>query len=180
MKTNNLAIALAVAALTAIIATGCGDKSKDNKDTGGFVDKPKPVNNDGMVRKPEPPPTAAPDFSKAVTVEPRFDAATNTITAVLHVGAGFHAYAPGETIGKPVELLVANTNGWALDGAVNIPAGVTKEVAGEKSVILEGDVSLTAKVKGGKGDIAGEVKVQVCTDGACDKPRSYPFTLAAK
>lgn len=135
----------------------------------------KPLKDDGTVRKIDAPP-APPDFANALEVVPSFDKATSKVTVTLKIKPGFHAYAPGEAVGKPVELLVDAP--WTVDGAPAIPAGTKKDL-GElgTSVILEGDVPLTAVVKGGSGDVKGQVAAQVCTDKACDRPKKHPFSV---
>jgi hypothetical protein len=159
-----------VASLLALIPA-CNDASS----SGGEFGEPKKVKDDGTVRKVEAPPEA-PKFDESVTVEPAFDKASGKLTVTLHIKPGFHAYAPGEEVGKPVELTVAAP--WAVDGNVAIPAGTQKDL-GElgKSMILEGDVPLTAVVKGGSGELKGTVMAQVCTDKACDRPRKHEFTV---
>ena len=74
-------------------------------------------------------------------------------------------------IGKVVPLRVAT-------GMV-IPAGTKKDL-GElgTSVILEGEIPMKAKLKGGGGAVSGTVEVQVCTDKACDRPRKHVFSIA--
>lgn len=142
--------------------------------------KAKPVTDTGMVGKPPPPPDVAPDWASAFEIVPSFDAATSTVTVNLKIKPGFHAYGPGEEVSKPVGMSVKPTNGWALDGTVQIPAGVKKDLGAlGTSVILEGDVPLQAKVKGGTGVVEGTVEVQVCTDKACDRPRQHPFATPA-
>jgi hypothetical protein len=143
---------------------------------GGFGEA-RPVKDDGMIGRPaivEQPV----NWDTAVTVLPTFDAATSTLTVTLQLKPGFHAYGPGEEVSKPVSLSVDASNGWLVDGAVDIPAG-TKKNLGElgTSVILEGQVPLKAKLKGGQGSISGVVEVQVCTDKSCDRPKKRPFTV---
>jgi Disulphide bond corrector protein DsbC len=165
--------ALVLSAPLLLALTAC---PKDG-DTGGFGDA-KPTVNDGMVRKPAEPTQGPPDFANALAVTPAFDKASGKLTVSLDIKPGFHAYAPGEEVGKPVELKVDAANGWMIDGAVTIPQGVTKDL-GElgKSVILEGKVDLGAVVKGGTGELAGTVTVQVCTDKACDRPKPHAFRV---
>lgn len=143
---------------------------------GGFGDAQK-VKDDGTVRKIDAP-AAPPKFDDAVTVEPALDKASGKLTVMLKIKPGFHAYAPGEEIGKPVELAVEAP--WTIEGPVQIPAGQKKDL-GElgTSVILEGDVPLTATVKGGNGELKGAVSAQVCTDKACDRPKKHAFTVPA-
>lgn len=163
---------LAVVA-TALALAAC----PGTQDAGGFGEAKKTV-DDGMVRKPAEPPQAPPDFANALAVTPSFDKATGKLTVSLDIKPGFHAYAPGEEVGKPVELKVDAQNGWAIDGAVAIPAGVTKDLGSlGKSVILEGKADLSATVKGGTGELSGAVHVQVCTDKACDRPKPHAFRV---
>lgn len=137
--------------------------------------KAKPVKDDGTVRKIDAPP-APPDFANAIELVPAFDKATSKVTVTLKIKPGFHAYAPGEPTGKPVELAVDAP--WTVEGTVAIPEGKKKDL-GElgTSVILEGDVPLTAVVKGGTGEVKGTVAAQVCTDKACDRPKKHPFAV---
>ena len=134
------------------------------------------MKNDGIVRKIEAPPVA-PDFATAIEIVPGFDKTSSKVTVMLKIKPGFHAYAPGESVGKPVELVVDAP--WAIDGAVQIPAGSKKDL-GElgTSVILEGDVPLAVVVKGGTGEVSGTVMAQVCTDKACDRPKKHPFSVS--
>lgn len=156
-----------------LVLAALGACPKEGAD-GGFGE-PQKVKDDGTVRKIDAPP-APPKFDDAVAVEPSFDKATGKLTVLLKIKPGFHAYAPGEEIGKPVELAVEAP--WAVDGAVEMPAGHKKDL-GElgTSVILEGDVPLTATVKGGSGELKGTVSAQVCTDKACDRPKKHSFSV---
>jgi hypothetical protein len=137
----------------------------------------KPVKDDGRIGRPtivEQPPR----WESALDMVPAFDPATSTVTVTLKLQPGFHAYGPGEEVSKPVAMTIDSVNGWLVDGAVQIPAG-TKKNLGElgTSVILEGDVPLRAKIKGGTGAINGVVEVQVCTEKACDRPRKHTFSI---
>ncbi len=119
-----------------------------------------------------------PDFQSALKVTPTYNQESGEVTVTLAIADGFHAYAPGEETGVPVSLAVDNKNGWVLDGDVKLPAGQEKDLGPDlgKSVILEGAVPITAKVKGGEGDIEGSVKVQICTNKSCDRPRDHAFS----
>ena len=145
---------------------------------GGFGDG-KPVKDDGTVVKPSAMPEAPPDFANALEMVPAFDKASGKVTVTLKLKPGYHAYAPGEEIGKPVALVVDESKGgWKVDGAVALPAGQKKDLGTlGTSIILEGNVELSAVVKGGSGDVEGKVEAQVCTDKACDRPRSHPFKV---
>lgn len=163
----------AVALVTAI--AGCSESAVDD----GFG-KAKPVSNDGMVSKPLPVPDAPPNWGEALAVVPAYDAANKTLLVMLKIKPGFHAYGPGEEVSKPVALTVAPTNGWAVDGAVDIPAGQKKDLGAlGTSITLEGDVPVKAKLTPGNGAIEGVVEVQVCTDKACDRPRKHNFLIPA-
>ena len=162
-----------VAVVVAAAAVGCPAPTGE-----GDFGKAKPVKNDGMVTKPQPLPAAPPDWASAVTVVPAYDASTSTLLVVLKIKEGFHAYAPGEEVSKPVAVSVDATNGWAVEGAVDIPAGKKKDLGTlGTSVILEGEVPIKAKLTKGSGAISGVVDVQVCTDKACDRPKKHPFTI---
>lgn len=164
---------VAVSLLTA--AVGCTEPAAD----GGFGEA-KPVKDTGMVGKPQPLPEAPPDWAAALAVVPAYDAATQTLTVVLKIKPGFHAYGPGEEVSKPIAMGLKEGSTWSVDGAVTIPQGVEKDLGAlGKSVILEGDVVMTAKLKPGTGAIEGIVEAQVCTDKACDRPRKHPITIPA-
>ena len=79
--------------------------------------------------------------------------------------------------GRPVSLSVNPANGWKVVGAVDLPKGKEKTLRSGKSVILEGNFALKAKVQGGEGPISGELHLQVCSDDGCDRPREHPFTV---
>jgi hypothetical protein len=163
------------AAVTAALMAGLAACPAEPDD--GFG-KARPVTNTGMVHKPAPVEAPPPDFNSAVAITPTFDKGTGELVVVLKIKPGFHAYAPGEEVGKPVALSVDGSGGWAVDGAVQIPAGTKKDL-GELgvSMTLEGDVSLRAKLVPGAGAISGVVEAQVCTDKACDRPRKHPFSI---
>lgn len=159
-----------VAALAAVV--GC-PAAKDD----GFGEG-KPVVDDGKIGKTPPVPEAPPDWASAMAVVPAYDASTGTLLVMLKIKDGFHAYGPGEEVSKPIAMTVDATNGWAVDGAVDIPAGKKKDLGAlGTSVILEGDVPLKAKLTKGSGAISGVVEAQVCTDKACDRPKKHPFTI---
>ena len=166
---------LSAAVALAVAVAGCTDAATDD----GFG-KAKPVKDDGMVTKPMAVPEAPPDWGSALTVVPAYDQANQSLLVLLKIKPGFHAYGPGEEVSKPVALTVTPTNGWAVAGAVDIPAGQKKDLGAlGTSVILEGDVPVKAKLTPGNGAIEGVVEVQVCTDKACDRPRKHPFTIPA-
>lgn len=166
-----------IAAAVALVAALSACPSSTSTEDGNFG-AAKPLKNDGMVTRPQELPPAPPDWNSAIAVVPAYDQATSTLTVLLKIKEGFHAYGPGEEVSKPVSMTVDAAGGWAVDGALDIPAGKKKDL-GElgTSVILEGDVPLKAKLTKGTGGISGVVEAQVCTDKACDRPKKHPFTI---
>ena len=162
--------ALAVAVLT---VSACP------KDEGGGFDEGKKVKDDGTIGKKPNPAEAAPDFANAMELLPTYDKASGKLTVTVKLRPGYHAYAPGEEIGKPLALTVDESKGgWKLEGAVQVPAGQKKDMGAlGNSMILEGNIDLTAVVKGGSGDIEGKLDAQVCTDKACDRPKSHALKV---
>ena len=61
---------------------------------------------------------------------------------------------------------------------INVPKGEKKSLGTlGTDFVLEGKIPVTAKVTGGSGEVAGDVKVQVCTKNACDRPRTHGFRV---
>jgi hypothetical protein len=163
--------AVSAALLSPLVA--CSEPAAD----AGFGEA-KPVKNDGMIGKPQPLPEAPPDWASALALAPAYAAGTQTLTVTLKIKPGFHAYGPGEEVSKPVAFALEEGSSWTVDGAINIPAGVKKDLGAlGTSVIVEGDVAITAKLKPGTGTIEGVVEAQVCTDKACDRPRKHPISV---
>lgn len=159
--------AFAVVSVLALVAAGCEESQ------GGFGKAQ--VKDPGVhVKETTQKPDAPPDFASAMTMKPAYQDGTLVVTVALK--PGFHAYAPGEEIGKPVNLVVKEQNGWKTEGALDIPEGKTKDL-GELGIskVLEGTFPVKAKVSGGSGAVAGELEIQVCTDSACDRPRKHAF-----
>ena len=122
-------------------------------------------------------PAVAPNFATALQIAPTFSAETSTLNVALTIAPGFHAYAPGEEVGVPVNLSLT-PGSWTLDGDVGIPKGQVLELGDEgKSVVLTGNVVVTAKIKGGTGPVEGSILVQICTETTCDRPREHAFSV---
>jgi Disulphide bond corrector protein DsbC len=177
MRTSLLSRHVVGSAMLVLVGlTGCEEGA-------GKLDEPKDP-TPGVREKPDPKAAKdlPPDFDGALRMTSSLvnDAAAKsaTLTVTVTIAPGYHAYAPGEEIGKPIGLFVDAVNGWTLDGSVVVPAGTEKDL-GElgKSMILEGSVPLSAKVVGGTGKLTGHALVQICTDDACDKPRKHPFVV---
>lgn len=170
--TTSRSLLTAVAALAAVAMLASCTRGAPAE---GSFGEPQKVKDDGSVRKIDAPPPP-PLFDGALTVVPAYDKVSGKLTVLLRIKPGFHAYAPGEEIGKPVSLAVDAP--WAVDGAVEIPAGKKKDLGQlGTSVILEGDVTLGAQLKGGIGNVKGAVTAQICTDTACDRPKKHVFLV---
>lgn len=129
-------------------------------------------------RRPAPPASPA-DFASAFSFSPRLDEANGRLVVDVRMQEGFHAYAPGERIGRPVELSVLPTGGWSAAGAVALPAGRERDLGPlGRSVVLEDAFTITLPVSPGAGALAGELKIQVCTNDVCEKPRVHRFEVA--
>lgn len=138
------------------------------------------VKNPGVrVKETQEAPVLLPDFEHAFTLTPSFDDASQKLRVSLRFEEGYHAYAPGEEVGKPISLRIEDANGWKAQD-IQIPKGREKDLGDlGKSFVLEGTVELEAQLMGGTGDIEGTVTVQVCTDKACDRPRPHRFRVSS-
>jgi hypothetical protein len=97
-----------------------------------------------------------------------FDAKTSELLVQVRLPKGIHAYAPGETIGKPVNLIILPLNNWELSEPLILPIGNTKN-------LLNIAFEIRAKLKGGHGPVFGILKMQLCSDNSCERPQEYPF-----
>jgi hypothetical protein len=137
---------------------------------------------------PQPPPAAetpkGPDFASAFKHSVRWDAEKNAAVIEMTIAPGYHAYTTGETTGKPLLVEIAAESDLALAGEVEYPKGIAKDLPLGRSVIVEGSAQIVAPLSpkdaakaGGKAK--GSLRYQVCTDEACDRPRTAPFELNA-
>jgi cytochrome c biogenesis DsbD-like protein len=153
--------------LLTILLTACPAKKEET---------PQPTPEPGVAAPKEP------DWKSAFKHVVNYDAAKKAIVVDVTIEPGFHAYTTGETIGKPMAVALDENGAFAHAGEVEYPAGVTKDLPIGKSVIVEGTAQIVApiqKKEGGTGDSAtGTFKYQVCTEEACDRPRTQPFTVA--
>ena len=171
MRNTIIYLALSLSAAIALFA-GC------EKSEGSFGDAP--VTDPGVHVKPSVN-KGPPNFIGAVKLAPSFDAATKSVNVSLQIAPGFHAYAPGEEIGKPVGITIKDTNGWKASGDVKIPAGKKKDLGTlGTSYVLQNTIPISVAVSGGTGEVEGSVSVQVCNESACDRPRKHRFKLASK
>lgn len=173
-----LPLVLSFGAVVLLGSVGCEES------TGDFGATPKTDADKVGVKQADPAaaegdPNAAPDFDKALALAPAYDKASGQLVVTLAIQDGFHAYAPGNEIGVPVSMAVSEEGGWKVEGDVSIPAGEKKDL-GElgTALILEGQVPISATVKGGAGKIAGSMGVQICTKSVCDRPKQHKFEVA--
>ena len=160
-------------AVAALSFTACEKGSE-----GGFGEAP--VAEPGVHVKPSKT-KGPPNFIGAIKLAPSFDGASKTVNVALQIKPGFHAYAPGEEIGKPVGITISDTNGWKAAGDVKIPPGKKKDLGTlGTSYVLENMIPISVAVDGGQGEVEGSVSVQVCNESACDRPRKHRFKVAAK
>lgn len=125
-------------------------------------------------------PTEA-DFANSFAVETRYDKAEQTLTVLLRLQPGYHAYAPGEKVGVPLDVVIQSQDGWRVRQPPQIPPGQKKDL-GElgTSLVLTGDVPVVVRLEKRKADagpIEGIVKVHVCADGACGFPQEHRFVV---
>jgi hypothetical protein len=127
-----------------------------------------------------PPKEEGPDWQKAFQHTVRYDSTNKAIVVDVKIEPGFHAYTVGETIGKPMQLALDEASTYAL-GEVQYPAGTTKDLPIGKSVIVEGEAKIVGPIQKKPGPSAdqatGTFRWQVCTDEACDRPRTKPFAV---
>lgn len=162
-----------VVLLCLLAAFGCEKKAANGFGKAEGTKKP----GVHVQEKPKAKTPTAPNFVEASTLTTSFDSATSTLKLNLKIREGFHAYAEGEKVGVPVSLTLAPASTYSLEGAVSLPKGETKKLALGESQVLEGDVVVSAKVKGSGPSVDGQLLVQICTDSACDRPRAHKFSV---
>jgi hypothetical protein len=130
-----------------------------------------------------PPAEAPTDWKAAFSHRVRYDAERHALVVEVEVADGFHVYTQGETIGKPMKLTLAPEGAFEVEGGVTYPEGVTKDLPIGRSVIVEGEAEVVAPLKPKDGESAaadvakGRFRYQVCTDEACDRPRTESFEV---
>jgi hypothetical protein len=126
---------------------------------------------------------AEPDWKKAFQHTVRYDAEKKAIVVDVAIEPGFHAYTVGETIGKPMAVTLDEASAFGHAGEVQYPQGTTKDLPIGKSVIVEGTAQIVAPIQKKEGaaedKATGTFRWQVCTDEACDRPRTQPFRVQA-
>lgn len=132
----------------------------------------------------EPAVRPGPDWSKAITLATRWDATRSAVVCDVVIAPGFHAYSTGETVGKPLAIELDPGGDLVEAGPPQLPAGVAKDLPLGRSVIVTGSVELIAPARPRSdahagGTARGTIRYQVCTETACDRPRSTPFSVVA-
>jgi hypothetical protein len=99
-----------------------------------------------------------------------YDKKTGELLVRVKLPEGMHAYAPGEPIGRPIELVIDPKNTWQLAAPPSLPVGDAKH-------LLNQAFEIKAKLKSGHGPISGVFKMQLCSDSSCERPQDYPFVV---
>lgn len=120
----------------------------------------------------QPKPTAHVD--QKFSIDTNFDQEASILIINVNLPTGLHAYAVGEKIGKPIRLEISSTNGWRAAGNTEIPVGRIKKIAGlGESMVIEGPFVIKQKVVRGTGKGEARLHLQVCSETACDRPRTH-------
>jgi len=118
------------------------------------------------------------DFENSFLLKTSFDKQSNKANIKIILKDGYHAYAPGEQVGKPVQIVVNPENGWQLQKPVEMPAGKEKNLGSlGKSYIYEKELNLECFVHSGKGDLVLNLNLQICSESACDMPRVHNLRM---
>lgn len=97
----------------------------------------------------------------------------------ISLDEGFHAYGPGETVGRPISLTVLPDNGWLGLEPFRLPVAKVKIIPGlGKSVVYENSVNISQKISPGPKNGKAILLMQVCTDDLCDRPREHELQLS--
>ncbi len=104
-------------------------------------------------------------------IHPVFNHKTQILTVQVTLPDGKHAYAPGEKVGRPVSLEISPETGWKQVGATQLPKGNSKH-------LLSNRFEIKTQLTGSSGDISGILKMQMCSDKACERPRDYAFKIS--
>lgn len=121
-------------------------------------------------------PSDFPDWKAAFRFQVKGE--PDAVVVEFRVQDGFHAYAEGETIGRPLDLTLEE-GPVRLAGPVETPPGQPKDLPVGRSVTVEGTGRIRAPVtyEGDRATARGTFHYQVCTDEMCDRPRNHPFEV---
>jgi len=117
-------------------------------------------------------------FEDSFVVSSALDKNSGLLTLRIRLKKGFHAYAQGEKIGKPLAVEIKAENGYHALGKPHLPAGRLKKLgANSQSHVLEGEFSVTQRLKIGTGVGKALLHMQICTADLCDRPRTHEINL---
>ncbi len=123
-----------------------------------------------------PAPDGTPDWATAF--EYGIEVEADTIRVRFEVADGFHVYSQGETVGRPLELRSEPDSAYVIEN-VRYPEGETKDLPIGRSVVVEGaglvEGELDRRPDASNDRVRGVFRYQVCTDEACDRPRTDSF-----
>ncbi|MCA9507917.1 MAG: hypothetical protein KC505_05800 [Myxococcales bacterium] len=102
----------------------------------------------------------------------------DTLLVTVKLNKGFHAYGPGEKIGKAVDLRIASDNGWSALGSPEIPKPQSKNLKEFGTAqIFENQFVVKQKLKHGIGIGKALLSLQICTNESCDRPKVHELLL---
>ena len=135
------------------------------------------------ARRPDKP-EDTPNFEAAFQHKERWDAEKKALVIEMTIAPGFHAYTTGEATGKPLAVELAPDSDLVATGEIEYPKGTVKDLSLGRSVIVEGAAQIVAPVAPKEGaasppHLKGTLRYQICTEKACDRPRSMKFDLTA-
>lgn len=155
---------IGITCLTISMSSACKQEHADSPSTELVDPTPAPPNS---------------QFQEAIKIKPHFDSQAQAVVVDLELEPGYHVYTTGETTGRPIRLQLANGGDWKPAGDPVYPEGTKKSTALGNSVVLEGKVTSKLAVEPAvnePGSLQGHFHYQVCTNRACDRPRTLDFT----
>ncbi len=125
------------------------------------------------------------DFAKAIDIAARYDAGTKAVVVSIAIAPGFHAYTEGETVGRPLKLVIAPGSPVELKDP-RYPTGTQKMLPIGRSMVVEGKAEIvaplvlkgTAEPPPAGTPIRAQLSYQVCKETACDRPRTLDLELS--
>lgn len=175
--------AQSAALLGSLLLAGCKTEPGPAKSAEPEPSKLTGKAKEALVMEAQPAGSAGemPDWASAFRHEVRFDSERKAVVVDVELKPGFHAYTVGETIGRPLKLEFAADSAYQPAGEIQYPEGETKDLPIGKSVIVHGKAAIVAPVAAKEGvsggDARGKFQYQVCTEEACDRPRTVEFAV---
>lgn len=118
------------------------------------------------------------DFSKHFRIEANFDRSSQSVKVHVFLDKNIHAYGAGETIGRPVNLIIDQSGNYTTKGPLKVPKSISKKFpGGETAYVLEKEFFVEQKVSEGTGPLNATFYLQVCSQHQCDRPRTYQYTF---